>query len=62
MLQQNDAMVPQRPEAQSHQQNGLWMQLSIAEQQQLARYWARLIQQIRHAHTQRDMESKSHGT
>ncbi len=61
-LQQINAMDPQCPEAQSHQQSGLWMQLPIAEQQQLARHWARLIQQIRQAHIQRDKEARNHGT
>jgi len=62
MPQQINAMDPQRPEAQSHQQNGLWMQLPSTEQQQLARHWARLIQQIRQAHIQRDREARNHGT
>ena len=60
--QQTEMMDLHRPEVQSHQQSGLWMQLPIAEQQQLARHWARLIQQIRQAHTQRDKEARNHGT
>lgn len=62
MPPQIDAIEHQRPESQSDQQIRLWPQLPTAEQQQLARYWAQLIQRIRRAVNEKQVETSSHGT
>jgi hypothetical protein len=49
-------------EIQSHQQIRLWPELRITEQRQLARHWARLIQQIRHTRSEKDTETNTHET
>jgi hypothetical protein len=48
-------------ETQNRQQIRLWTELPLTEQRQLARHWARLIQQIRHTSPEKDTEASTYG-
>jgi hypothetical protein len=48
-------------ETQNGQPIRLWTALPITEQRQLARHWARLIQQIRHTSPEEDTEASTYG-